>query len=494
MDFVRRSRIEILVFGVALVARLAVPASGGGFDGFVGSDQAVYYASAMAVSFGRLPYQDFAMVHPPLVALVLQPAAWFGRLTTDHAGFIAANVMFAILGAVTAALVVRVSKVWGLGPAAGAAGGLFYAVWLSSVEAEFSARIEALGNVLLVGALLAWGHARGAGRSVRGSRMALLAGVLLGLTLTTKIWWAVPVLVILLWEWLTARQDGRLRAMVFGAVVTAVLVDGTLLLLSRGRMWDYVVAAQVGRPRRHPGLEYRLSMMAGMGAVFPDLTAARIAGVLFGVVMLVCLVAAWRQASSRFFAVLLVVQAVVLLASPSFFPFYADYLAVAAALTVAGAAAHLRAGPLQGSTARLRRGLVPGLVVALALVTAVRLGGAGQPLVTPIPGQDALVAAAADQECVTADLPMNLVVVQALSRSFEPGCQNLVDVRGEALTLERTGPKNADYKTWLVGYLRDGDAVIVNEHALRTLGLAEDLTSGELLATNGEYTLFRPGA
>ena len=102
--------------------------------------------------------------------------------------------MFAVLGAVTAALVVRVSKVWGLGAWPGPLVDCsLYAVWLSSVEAEFSApRIEPLGNVLLVGALLAWAHARGAGRSVRGNRLALLAGILLGLTLTTKIWWAVP--------------------------------------------------------------------------------------------------------------------------------------------------------------------------------------------------------------------------------------------------------------------------------------------------------------
>ena len=65
---------------------------------------------------------------------------------------------------------------------------------------------------------------------------------------------------------------------------------------------------------------------------------------------------------------------------------------------------------------------------------------------------------------------MNLVVVDALSRSFAEGCGNRVDVRGGALAMEETGPKNALVKRALVAYLRSGDAVVLNAHALATIG------------------------
>ena len=90
-----------------------------------------------------------------------------------------------------------------------------------------------------------------------------------------------------------------------------------------------------------------------------------------------------------------------------------------------------------------------GLVACLALTRLAQ----GPPLVEPIPGQEDLQAAAADQRCIKADLPMNLVVVNALSRSFADGCGNRVDVRGAALALEETGPKNALAKKALVAYL-----------------------------------------
>ena len=114
----------------------------------------------------------------------------------------------------------------------------------------------------------------------------------------------------------------------------------------------------------------------------------------------------------------------------------------------------------------------------------------GPPLVEPIPGQAELEAAADDPSCIKADLPMNLVVVNALSRSFADGCGNRVDVRGGALAMEETGPKNVLVKRALVAYLRSGDAVVLNAHAMATIGQDPGLNPQTVLATNGEYTLF----
>ena len=233
----RRYGVDATIFVVALAARLLVPVFGGGFRGFVGSDQAVYYAGSMAVSHGLVPYSGFSFVHPPVSLVALQPAAWIGRLTTDHAGFIAGNVLFAVLGAISAVLVARVARAAGAGVGAQLAGGLFYAVWMGSVGAEFSSRLEPLGNVVFVAGLLLLTRVRALEEQAptnRAARLTLLAGAVLGLSVSVKIWWAAPVLFVLLWEWGRSRDARRLGRLVLGAAVASVVVNGPLFLASRG--------------------------------------------------------------------------------------------------------------------------------------------------------------------------------------------------------------------------------------------------------------------
>jgi len=489
----RRYGVEAAIFVIALAARLLVPVFGGGYRGFVGSDQAVYYAGSMAVSHGLVPYSGFSFVHPPVSLVALQPAAWVGRLTTDHAGFVAGNVLFAVLGAISAVLVARVARAAGAGVGAQLAGGLFYAVWMGSVGAEFSSRLEPLGNVVFVVGLLLLTRVR-ALEEKAPARLTLLAGAVLGLSVSVKIWWAAPVLFVFLWEYGRSRDARRLGRLVLGAAVASVVVNGPLFLASRGRMWDYVIEAQLGRPRRHPELTYRLGTMTGVKDSLTNDVLAGVAVAVVGVVLVACVVVALASPGFREMACLFVFLACLLLWSPSFFPHYVDFLAVPAALTVAGAAHCLRR-TAAGPTTRLRaRSPVPvyafvGLVAGLALTRLAQ----GPPLVEPIPGQEELKAAAADLSCIKADLPMNLVVVNALSRSFAEGCGNRVDVRGAALALEETGPKNALAKKALVAYLLRGDAIILNAHARATIGQDQRLGPQTVLATNGEYTLFVVG-
>ncbi len=245
---------------------------------------------------------------------------------------------------------------------------------------------------------------------------------MLGLSVSVKIWWAAPVLFVFLWEYGRSRDARRLGRLVLGAAVASVVVNGPLFLASRGRMWDYVIEAQLGRPRRHPELSYRLGTMTGVKDSLTNEVLAGVAVAVVGVVLVACVVVALASPGFREMACLFVFLACLLLWSPSFFPHYVDFLAVPAALTVAGAAHGLRR-TAAGPTTRLRaRSPVPvyafvGLVAGLALTRLAQ----GPPLVEPIPGQEELKAAAADLSCIKADLPMNLVVVNALSRSFAEG-------------------------------------------------------------------------
>src|SRR3954466_1430046 len=133
----QRPGIDILVIGLlAFALRFGVVVfSRGGPDGIYGYDSGVYYSAADALTHGRVPYRDFILLHPPGVMVALVPFAVLGRLTTDHAGFVAANTIFNALAAVNAVLVVLIARRWGLGRGAALLGGLFYACWWGAVDA-----------------------------------------------------------------------------------------------------------------------------------------------------------------------------------------------------------------------------------------------------------------------------------------------------------------------------------------------------------------------
>ena len=149
-------RAAVGVFLLALAARLFLVLHSGGFLGDYGYDGPVYYTASESLLHGRVPYRDFVLIHPPGIMLALAPFAQLGRLTTDHTGFVTANVIFLILGAVNAALVVAVARRMGLSIRAAAAGGAFYALWSGSTGAEYLVRLEPLGNFLLLLGLFAF--------------------------------------------------------------------------------------------------------------------------------------------------------------------------------------------------------------------------------------------------------------------------------------------------------------------------------------------------
>src|ERR1044072_4376607 len=76
----------VLPLGVGLlafVARLLPVLRGGGLHGVLGYDDGVCFGAAEAFVFGRLPYHDFVLLHPPGIVLALAPFAGLARLTGD---------------------------------------------------------------------------------------------------------------------------------------------------------------------------------------------------------------------------------------------------------------------------------------------------------------------------------------------------------------------------------------------------------------------------
>ncbi|MEA2484291.1 MAG: hypothetical protein QOC55_2238, partial [Thermoleophilaceae bacterium] len=90
-------------------------------------------------------------------------------------------------------------------------------------------------------------------------------------------------------------------------------------------------------------------------------------------------------------------------------------------------------------------------------------------------------------------LPVNLVIVNALSRSFAAGCTDRVDLRGDVLADEGEHTSGLEPKQAMAAELRRGDAILLNAASMSAVATEPGLQPQTVLATNGELTLIRVG-
>jgi hypothetical protein len=426
--------------------------------GLVSSDQyddGVYYAAADAFVHGRLPYRDFLFLQPPAVLLALAPFAWFGSVTTDVLGMVTARLAFMAIGALNAALVMLLARRFGRGAAIVA--GFGYAVFEPAVYSERSTTLEPLGTLALLLALLLMRSARGSG--------PFLAGLAAGAAAAVKIWYVVPLAVLVAFQ-----PRGRLR-MAAGAATGAGGVLLPFFLADPAAMWRQVVLDQLGRPW---SLRWRFNRRLGAIVGAPALhlhglawlTQGRIAMVLLAA-GLVLGVAACTVRGARVFPALTLAGAVVLLASPTFFPHYSVLIAAPGLLTVGIGAARL------GTRVRARWLRAAGLGILLAALVVVNLYGDTRRVSREIPYQVLTPAAARVRGCITADDPVLLAAMNVLSRDLARGCTVWPDVTGYTFdrdTLIVRGddmPRiaNPQWQRDALAYLRSGDAFIRDRRA-----------------------------
>jgi len=493
---VRRARVagllpEALIFGVAVVVRVVPVTTSGGLHGNYGYDSSVYYAVADGLVHGQLPYRDTLLLHPPVSALVLAPFAWAGSLTTAMTGFVAANLFMTGVSAMNAVLVVRVAQRFGLPRLAAVAGGAFYALWWITIQAEYLGRLEVIGNFFLLVALFALA------RSLQDRTPRWFAGFGAALTLaaSTKIWFLVPAVVLVGWQVAAIRRPRLLAWTAAGAAGAGLLVDGPFFAAAPHRMVYMVLQAQLGRARTS-GVWLRLLDIVSGQAFGQANHAVTVVSTFVGLVILSAAVAgSVRSPAARGFAALLGINVAVLLVSPPWFRYYADFLSVPAALCVAGA--------VSVATERRWPRLVGWVPVALAAAQAVILiGSLTAQLVAPFPNGPAMAAAAAAAACVKSDSPMALIELDALDRSFAPGCQDWGDVLagtfGAGKKADRLVPGQPD-PAWnfdLNQYLTSGDAVMLMRSP-RVIGLptADELRIEQhsVITSDGLYTLYATG-
>jgi hypothetical protein len=485
----------VVVFIVALWTRLLVPLTSRGLVANYSYDASVYYSAGAALIHGRVPYREFILLHPPGVMLTVAPSAWIGRLTDDQTGFAVAALQFMLFGAASAALVVVIAHRLGAGWWAATAGGLFYAAWLPSIRSEYVSRLEPLGNLLVLCGLLAYAGIDGP----RTRRSAVLCGVALGAAASVKIWYAALLAVVLCF--LVARRLPRDAVRVLGgSVATIVLVYGPFFALAPSDMWRMVVTEQVGRQPTNP-----LRGLILLDPLPPELswqTAWRIVAVLVAAVAAL-LVAAWRAPILRLPAALLLTSGGLILAAPSWFVSYLDFVAPAAALCVATGAAAIGAARTRTDRQVLRAVAAAGALVALSVLVVpadwLWYGRAGPSASLPSPE---LASAVSEVRCVVSDSPMALIGLNALHRGLANGCANWIDVTGRTYASDmevrsRDGRRvsrieNRRWQRALLDYLSAGDALIVvrGDAAGISPSTWSAIRRGGIVATDGTHVVY----
>jgi hypothetical protein len=468
-----------LVVAVAFLLRLAYMLRTGGLLQAVQYDDGVYYAAADAFVHGRLPYRDFLFLQPPGVIVAAAPFAWLGTLFGDPAGLIVGRLAFIAVGAASAGLVTVVLRRFGY--AAAAFGGFFYAIDYMAVYSERTVLLEPVATLFILLALVF--------QTREKTRWMVLAGVLLGVSTSFRIWYIVPALVVVLFTSGARRRLGIFLGGVVGTLATYL----PFFLADPGSMFREVVIDQTGRNRSDDTLLHKIYLILG-DVISPGFGISRrnLAAILL-LLAVAAVVVALLDRRSWIYVALLVAGVTVLLLAPSFFPHYTALTNPPLALVVGVAFGRL-AGLFRLRSARGTLTAI-GVIGLLIVYLPAQLHNTG----TPPPARALQAAAAGVDGCIMTDNPSVLPVMNVLSRDLEAGCPLWPDVTGwtyDAASMRVGGVivHRADNTRWqkaAVDYLTSGAAVIQYRSGTGLTDASKaQLRRGRLLFHDGLWKLY----
>jgi alpha-1,2-mannosyltransferase len=477
----------IALAAIAFAFRLVPVLRGGGLFGLGNYDDGVYYAAATGLVHGRLPYQDFLVLHPPGMPLLLAPFALGAQLTSDSYGFAAARLAWMLLGAVNALLIWRILRPIGL--VAALFGGLGYAVFYRAVYADKSTLLECPATTALLLAIILLQPLVHASSLPRGR--AIGAGALLGFAVTIKVWGVVSLLIVFAWLLLVGRFRAALQ-MIIASALTAALICLPFFAAAPTTMWNQIVRDQVFRRGGNDvAILERLDEIVGLGIVGRPHTAITVAAVL---ALLCCAALAWSYREARLPVLLLLGQGSFLLTTPTWFPHFAGFSAAAVALVV-GAAIGRVIVLVRARPARIAVGIVcaGALLLYASGWSDIRYG-------RQFPSNFRSFAASAPG-CVTSDDVTALIATDTLSRNLNRGCQFIADLGGHSHDMAAAAGvavsrnRNKEFQRFATDYLRTGSVTILMRYSngrgfnARTTAV---LDRWPLLARSGRYQVRQP--
>jgi alpha-1,2-mannosyltransferase len=478
----------IAIAAIAFVIRLVPMLRGGGLFGIGNYDDGVYYAAGTAIAHGLLPYQDFLLLHPPGMPLLLTPFALAAQFTSDSSGFAAARVACMLLGAINAALIWKILKP--IGAAAALFGGLSYAVFYPAVYSDKSTLLECPATTALLITILLLQPLINSGSISRWK--IFVAGALVGLTITIKIWGFVTLMIVLVWLLLIRRFSAALQVLI-GSAASAAVICLPFFAVAPTAMWNQIVRDQLFR-RGGGGRTFldRLDAIAGLGIVGRSYPAAITVAAV--VALLCCAALAWSYHEARLPVLLMLGQGAFLLITPTWFPHFAGFTAAPVTLATGAAIGRLialvRARPAQ-------------IAVSLVLAGALLVYASGWSDITfgrRFPSRFQTFTATAPG-CVTTDDATTLVATDTLSRNLSRGCRFIADLGGNshdmaaAAGLEVSRNHNQQFQRFALDYLGSGSVSILIRYPggrgfnAKTTAV---LDQWPLLARSGSYQVRQP--
>lgn len=360
-SFVRRHPIALAaaaVVALRILARVWV-----GPLSTINYDEGCYFTQGSLLARGFVPYRDFAMAHPPGVALFVAPFTWLGTPSTS---LVLCRLAMALVGGANACLVGTIARSKASTSAALGAMAV-YAVLPEVASSERQIMIEPLLNLCCL--LVAWCWLSDqAGRS--WPRRALQTGVLLGVALCCKSW-AVLVIAPIAVTTTPGRRLPELGRVVAAAAGTALALLAPVLLLAPHQFLDQTIRFQLGRPTEGAPFADRLATIFGASSAGRALPATMVVLAAVAAAVLTRRLDRLTTYSLVWFAVL----AASFLVAPTYTIQYNAHLGPAVALASVGA---FQAVADRRSDAAVHRpalrlgaaGVVAVIVVGVALVAA----------------------------------------------------------------------------------------------------------------------------
>jgi alpha-1,2-mannosyltransferase len=257
-----------------------------------------------------------------------------------------------------------------------------------------------------------------------------------------QLWQGVTVLVLLGWVAIRSRGRGRARlrpvlAFLGASALAFSLVCLPFFLAAPDSMVRLILLDQIGRPSTRIALLDRLRALEGLprSAAVPQVVLRLTPGWAVVIAAIVgaaaTIVTGWRLVWTRPWAALVVVQALVVLATPSFFDDYPSLVAPAATLVLGTGIAWVVGSAIARGVRPVLAWLpVAGLVGGLAVVSA------GHPAGSRIEVA-ALARDVSTATCVSADVPSLLVLTGGLRRDLAAGCPVVLDPTGTRYDTDR---------------------------------------------------------
>lgn len=439
----------LIVF--AFLIRLISLFYAGGFDSVLGYDDGVYYSASTALNHRLIPYRDFVLVHPPGILYLLSPFVWISHFTTDAFGFYLARIFFMVVGALSTWMIYRIGSRWSRG--AGIAAALFYAVWTPVVRIERTPYLEGLGILCTLIALYILLEKKNPRRD------NVTIGVLLGVATTIKIWYAIPVVVVILWLLL---QRELKKALIIGATSLATFATFSAYFIAKSsvKFFELVIYAQTQRVSDPIPIADRLVKIFNIDSIKlePSRNISLLALALLTALLLKFIIDNARNRESQLIFLFFLFQLVVLIKTPVFFNAYPSFIAFSLALIFGITVSKL-----------------PSRILIAAIMTVVIPIGVHS-VMTQEPGSDIPnkleQISFAQSKCVTSDSPAMLIMLNVLSKNLNNKCQMIFDITGEIYGIE--GGKNPlhensrmrqlhsnEYQKVIESYLAEGGTIIL---------------------------------